>query len=126
MLNPYASYLGDRDPIAVIAATADRLAGMCAVPGKPPQSGKWDVRQILCHLADCEIAFGFRLRQAAAEDHHRIQPFDQDRWACTYTAFDTQEALATFRTLRQWNVKFIACQPRRYSTSVLRIRSGAQ
>ena len=28
--------------------------------------GKWSVRQILCHLADCELVFAFRLRAGTA------------------------------------------------------------
>ena len=111
MLNPYASFLGDRDPLAVIAATPGRLAALSAAPGRAPAPGKWDVRQILCHLADCEITFGFRMRQAVAEEHHTIQPFDQDRWAAAYAAYDTKAALDVFRSLRDWNVKFVAAQP---------------
>jgi DinB superfamily len=111
MLNPYASYLGERDPLTVIQATAGELAKLAAMPGRTPAPGKWDVRQILCHLADCEIAFAFRLRQAAAEDRHVIQPFNQDLWAGAYGAYDAAAALDVFRTLRQWNVKFIAAQP---------------
>ena len=48
---------------------------------KPPAPGKWSARDIVSHLADAEVAFAFRLRQTLAEDHHVIQPFDQDRWA---------------------------------------------
>src|SRR5215471_1811179 len=111
MLNPYASYLGERDPLIVIQATAGELAKLATTPGRTPAPGKWDIRQILCHLADCEIAFAYRLRQAAAEDHHIIQPFNQDLWASAYGAYDASAALDVFRTLRQWNVTFIAAQP---------------
>jgi len=111
MLNPYATHLGDRDPIAIIAATPDRLAMLAASSGRAPAPGKWDIREILCHLADCEITFAFRLRQAIAEEHHTIQPFDQDRWAAAYSAYDMKGALDLFRSLRDWNVKFIAAQP---------------
>jgi len=110
MLNPYASYLGARDPLTVIGATADELAKLSAKPGRTPAPGKWDVRQILCHLADCEIAFAFRLRQATAGDRRVIQPFNQDLWAGAYDAYEAAAALDVFRALRQWNVKFIAAQ----------------
>jgi hypothetical protein len=111
MLNPYATNLGDRDPLAVIAGTPGQLADLASRPSRAPAPGKWDTREILCHLADCEIAFAFRLRQAVAEDQHTIQPFDQDRWAAPYAAYDSQRALELFRALRQWNVTFIAAQP---------------
>jgi hypothetical protein len=70
-------------------------------------SGKWSARQILCHLADCEIAFGFRLRQALAEDFHIIQPFDQDLWARSYDAYSAAQALDAFSSARSWNVALI-------------------
>jgi hypothetical protein len=76
-----------------------------------PAPGKWSLRDIFCHLADCEIAFAFRLRQALAETNHLIQPFDQDSWAATYAQFDAATALATFKALRDWNCKLIATVP---------------
>jgi len=111
MLNPYASYLGGRDPLEVIAVTPAKLAEITATPSRSPAPGKWDVRQIVCHLADCEAVFAFRLRQAVAEDHHTIQPFDQDKWAAACDTYDLAEALDLFRAARKWNAKFIAAQP---------------
>jgi hypothetical protein len=75
---------------------------------RSPAPGKWSVREILCHLADCEIVFAYRLRQTLAEPHHVIQPFDQDAWAQTYAAYDAQSALAVFTAVRNYNVKLIA------------------
>ncbi len=69
--------------------------------------GKWPARLILCHLADCEAVFAFRLRQALAEPHHVIQPFDQDVWATRYANLDAQAALAMFAAVRQWNLALL-------------------
>jgi hypothetical protein len=112
MTNPYASYLGERDPQEVIAATAKKLRQYADVfgsrrLGQAPAPGKWSAREILCHLADCEIVFAYRLRQAVAEDHHVIQPFDQDKWAASYAAYDGVSALAVFSSVRNWNILFI-------------------
>lgn len=68
--------------------------------------GKWTARQIICHLADCEIAFAFRLRQGAAEQNHVIQPFDQDAWSHSYPSLDVNAAVASFVALRHWNLVF--------------------
>jgi hypothetical protein len=111
--NPYAPQLGERDPLAVTRATPDRLQSLIAAPGvdklnRAPAPGKWSVREILCHLADCEVVFAFRLRQALAQDRHVIQPFDQDDWAATYARYDAHTALATFSAVRQWNLALIA------------------
>ncbi len=111
-MNPYASFLGDRVPLEVISTTAKQLRHYADVFGsrrldQSPAPGKWSAREILCHLADCEIVFAYRLRQAAAEEHHVIQPFDQDKWAAAYAAFDGTAALAVFSSVRQWNILFI-------------------
>jgi hypothetical protein len=107
--NPYSKFLGDRDPREVIAQTPDRLEALVVKLGPKglEQSlapGKWRVREILCHLADCETVFAFRLRQALAEPNHVIQPFDQDQWAKPYAALDGRAALEVFSSVRRWNI----------------------
>lgn len=108
VLNPYAKFLGNQEPLAVIAATPAKLKALAEKmgPGKieaAPAPDKWSPREILCHLADCEIAFGFRLRQTLAEDNHTVQPFDQDKWSAPYTTLSADEALAAFSAARRWN-----------------------
>ena len=115
-MNPYASSLGSRDPREVIAQTPGRLRELMDSLGreaadKSPAPGKWSVREILCHLADCEIVFAFRYRQTLAEPHHVIQPFDQDLWARNYAAYDAESALAVFTAVRNYNLKLIASLP---------------
>ncbi len=112
MQNPYAPNLGNRNPQEVIASTPARLETLFNKLGAKgaEQSlapGKWSARQILCHLADCELVFGFRLRQALAEENHVIQPFDQDQWAKNYAALETRAALAVFTSVRNWNLALI-------------------
>ncbi|MGA3187984.1 MAG: DinB family protein [Bryobacteraceae bacterium] len=116
MMNPYASFLASHDSQQVIASTPARLSELLISLGdaridRSPAPGKWSVREILCHLADCEIVFAFRLRQTLAEPHHVIQPFDQDLWAANYAAYDAQSALAVFTAVRNFNAKLIASLP---------------
>jgi len=111
-MNPYASHLGDREPLTVISETPHRVTQLIDTIGPerletPPAPGKWSARDIVCHLADSEIAFGLRLRQTLAEDHHVIQPFDQDLWAKNYGAADARLALAALSALRAWNMALI-------------------
>jgi uncharacterized damage-inducible protein DinB len=111
-MNPYAKYIGNRKPMDVIADTPRALQQAAQQIGpqrlnQPPAPGKWSAREILCHLADCEMVFGFRYRQTAAEDHHVIQPFDQDKWASAYAAYDADSALKVFSALRAWNLAFL-------------------
>jgi uncharacterized damage-inducible protein DinB len=110
-VNPYAVELGERDPKKVIAETPGRLAqvidGLSAAEMEArPAPGKWCVREIVAHLADCEIAFGFRLRQSYGGES-LLQPFDQDAWARAYGVYTAEQAFATFAALRAWNVAFV-------------------
>jgi hypothetical protein len=111
-MNPYASHMGDRTPLDVISDTPRRLAQLVEAIGPErmetaPAPGKWSARDILCHLTDSEMVFGFRFRQTLAEDHHVIQPFDQDLWAKSYSSCDARLALAALSALRAWNVALI-------------------
>jgi len=112
LMNPYASQLGDRNAREVIAETSQQLAVLAERLGpkgleRSLAPGKWPARAILCHLADCETVFAFRLRQALAEPHHVIQPFDQDVWATRYSNADAQSALAVFSAVRLWNLALL-------------------
>jgi uncharacterized damage-inducible protein DinB len=110
-LNPYEKFLGERDAVEVIAATPARLAAAVArlsaeQADTPIAPGKWSVRQIVAHLADAEIGFGFRLRQTLARVPV-IQPFDQDAWAESYGRYTLAGGLETFSVLRAWNVALV-------------------
>ena len=110
-VNPYAYAVAGRDPAVVIAETPARLATVLAGMtveeiDAVPAPGKWSVREVVVHLADCEIAFGFRLRQAYG-GQTLLQPFDQDAWARAYGVYSAAQALETFAVLRAWNVAFV-------------------
>ncbi len=111
-MNPYASFLEDKEPLEVLTGTPTRLEALANLLGREgielsPAPGKWSAREIFCHLADCEVVFAFRLRQTLAEDHHVIQPFDQEKWAASYAAYDAHAALAVFSAVRNWNMQLI-------------------
>jgi uncharacterized damage-inducible protein DinB len=111
-LNPYEGFLNGTPVDAILSSTADAVADcLYAIgpneTGTSPTSGKWSAAQIVCHLADCELVFGFRLRQTLAEDGPTIQPFDQDKWAANYSSIPAAEALAAFSALRNWNLRMM-------------------
>lgn len=112
-LNPYATYLEGQDPIRVLFTSADRLRGLTISLSpeqieQPTAPGKWSIREIVAHMADCEIAFSFRFRQTLApapdEPHAILQPFDQDAWAQHYSAYDLTSGLDLFQSARNWNL----------------------
>ena len=84
-ITPYTADLADREPIA---AMRDTVARMRAAVGawrsdefeRTYAPGKWTARQVLTHLAQSEIALGYRARMALTTPGYAAQPFDQDRW----------------------------------------------
>ncbi len=111
-LNPYAKFLDGRPVEAILADSPSALALILTELGPmrsntAPAPGKWSPAEVICHLADCELVFAFRLRQTLSEEGHVIQPFDQDKWAVHYPDTDAGEALALFIALRNWNLKLI-------------------
>ena len=111
--HPYAANLGDRDPSLVMAETPVRLRTLLdrLSPGQiehPPAPGKWNFREVLAHLADCEIVWAWRLRIAYEKDNALLQPFDQDPWARIYHVYAAEQALAAFIAVRAWNLTLLS------------------
>jgi hypothetical protein len=100
--------LGDRDTLEALEANAERVETAARKLGdrlsRSYGPGKWTGRQVLAHLADAEMATGFRVRQILAEDNHRIQGWDEGRWAQRYEDVDPETALRSYRALRRWNL----------------------
>ncbi len=104
--------LGERDPIAVLRETPDRLRR--SIDGlsqpqlrQPERAGKWSINQILQHLADSELAGSWRFRLILAQDRPPLTGYDQDLWATRlgYQEGDPAEALDLFTLLRRRNVR---------------------
>ena len=129
-LNPYAKFLDGRPIQDILAATPATLAGLIESIGPakvsaPPAPGKWSAAEIVCHLADCELVFAFRLRQTLAEDRPTIQPFDQEKWAAHYTGIPANQALDVFSAMRGWNLQlFTAALPGAAGRTVIHPERG--
>ncbi len=107
--HPYAQLLGDRDPLAVLSETQEKIPAIAQKLGpeglkRSYGPGKWNAAQVLTHLADAEIAFGFRVRQIIAEPEMPIQTFDEAKWAGHYDRADGLQAAHTFKALRAFNL----------------------
>jgi hypothetical protein len=66
------SYLGDEEPISVQQATPSQLDRRLreVAPGeliRRPAPEKWSIAEIVAHLADGELAMGWRLRNMLAK-----------------------------------------------------------
>ena len=95
-----------RDSLARIAALTE---GWTAPDYERPYApGKWSARRILIHLAQSEIAFGFRARMTLAMPHYASQNFDQDAWMGIESTLSGSEAVAALQGLGTMNAAFFA------------------
>ena len=106
--------LGDRDPFAVLAETADDVAAVVAGLSdaqlrQPEAPGKWSLVQIVQHLADSEVVWGWRLRLVLAHDRPPLTGYDQDAWAqrLRYAEAPIGDALDQLRVLRRVHLRIL-------------------
>jgi hypothetical protein len=107
--------LGSRDPMSVLRDTPEALRR--AIDGLPPldlrkpeREGKWSIAQVLRHLADSDLVWGWRLRLILSQDRPPITGYDQDAWALRlhYEDADPDQSLETFGVLRRDNLRLVA------------------
>jgi len=70
---------------------------------------KWCMLEILGHLADIEIVYGYRLRQILADEKPIIAPLDQDAWARNLNYLDSSpsELVAFYGLARHHNLRLL-------------------
>lgn len=112
-------YRAGRAPIPIMRGHADRLER--AVRGltrkqmlRRPAPGKWSIAEILGHLVDTEIVYGYRYRMALAQPGMPIQAYDQAGWAATFTyrRRGAKTMLAQIKALRAVNLDLVTGVPR--------------
>ena len=103
--------LGHRDPVDVLGEMMPWIAERTRTVDRrllrvPEAAGKWSVIEVLQHLADSDLVFGFRLRMILTEENPAIQAYDQDAWARTFKYRDVplEVALGQLDSLRAANV----------------------
>jgi len=110
-VTPYTSDLGDREALAAIRDSLDRLQALTRdwTPDRFEGSyapGKWSARQILTHLAQTELALGNRARMAVSTPQYVAQSFDQDSWIRLDARLGGREAAEAFRAMAGMNLAF--------------------
>jgi hypothetical protein len=113
------SYLGDEEPIGVQRATPSQLDRRLrdVAPGeliRRPAPEKWSIAEIVAHLADAELAMGWRLRNMLANPGVALTWWDQAAWAerLGYAQQDASLSAGLFRALRESNLRLLASVPR--------------
>ena len=102
------------DPRKIEAETPKKLERLIRGVPKPklrkrPAPDKWSVAEILAHLADSEIARGWRMRQILGAPGTPVQAFDQNVWAISghYEKRDPHKSVELFRVLREANIALL-------------------
>lgn len=104
-----------RDPVRLQAAAPARLAKLLkgvspAKARKRPAPEKWSIAEIVVHLADTEVVFGYLIRTIVGEpEGARIDGFDQDRWLAVlhYEKRSMKQSFSEYRAFREANVALL-------------------
>ncbi|HEX9565176.1 MAG TPA: DinB family protein [Gemmatimonadaceae bacterium] len=106
--------LGDKDPRAVLGDTSAQLRRL--VESTPPDvlmrseaPAKWSMGQVVAHLADSDLVWGWRLRLILSQDRPSLTGYDQDAWAdrLGYSDINPDESLELFDVLRRSNLALV-------------------
>jgi hypothetical protein len=127
-------YLAGRDPVKLQAAAPAKLAKLLKGVNpmrarKRPAPGKWSIAEIVAHLADTEVAMGWRVRMVLGQPGAPIQPFDQDAWAAAmrYEKRDLRKSFEQYRNLREANIALLkSLAPEDWKKSAIHPERGEQ
>ena len=78
--------LGDRDPLHVYASTPRQVADLCRDLSdvqwrRPLADGEWNALQLVGHLVDVDIVYGFRWRLVLTEDSPSYPGYNEKLWS---------------------------------------------
>jgi uncharacterized damage-inducible protein DinB len=115
-------YVKGRDSRRILRATPRslerRISGVTRRKlSTPPAPGKWSVAQILAHLSETEMLWGYRIRMILERDGAELAGMDQDAWArnSRYDRILPKRSLETFRAIRRANLElFGKLSPREF------------
>lgn len=106
--------LGDRDPFEVqeelLPALEELTSGLSDDELRQPEApGKWSIVEVVQHLADSEIIYGYRMRLIVAHDRPALPGYDQDLWAdrLRYREVAFEDAVGQLRDVRRVNLRWL-------------------
>lgn len=110
-----------RDPIPLLrtgpAKFARAVAGLKpAQLRRRPAPGTWSIQEILGHLCDTEVVYGYRYRMALGQSGSPIQGYDQERWVVEMgynrKRWSAKRLLTHIASLRRSTLYLFANMPR--------------
>lgn len=131
-LQAVEALVGSADPIDLLGSTPSLLSNslMVSTPEEwrePEFPDKWSLADVVHHLADTELVWGWRLRRILTEDQPTLEGFDQDAWAdrLGYPEADPRYSLDLFKALRRSNLRLVArATPEDLARSALHVERG--
>jgi nuclear transport factor 2 (NTF2) superfamily protein len=103
--------LGDRDPLEVLQTTSHAVDTMIsqsdeAILSAKSDSRSWSFHDVLGHLLDVDIVYGFRLRLALSADNPTYPGYDEKGFS-RLAKLDVPRLSVAFRWLRTANLELI-------------------
>lgn len=107
--------LGDRDPLEVYAATPATAGHICDGLSAdrwhvPLADGEWSAAQIIGHLFDVDIVYGFRWRLVLTEDKPTYPGYNEKHW-CELARPDPVTLLTAWSGVRSANIAMLRATP---------------
>ena len=84
-LTGYCRQVPDGPILETLAAQIEETAGLLTAAGEERgdhryAAGKWTVKEVVAHLADCELVFAYRALRFARGDETPLAGFEHDEW----------------------------------------------
>jgi hypothetical protein len=102
--------LGRRDPLLVLSATpaeVDRIiTSSAAALERSPADGGWSFRDVLGHLLDVDIVYGFRIRLVLTADLPTYPGYDEKGFS-SLPKLNANGLAGAFRWLRAANIELL-------------------
>ncbi len=104
--------LGGRQPLEILEELLPNLKQLVGglsenILRLPQRRGKWSILEVLQHLADTEMVYGYRIRMILIENKPELQSTDLEAWARTldYNSMRPTDAIEQLRVLRNANLR---------------------
>ena len=114
MIQEEIDLLGDADPFASQRGLVDRLrAQLAGLPAEAldwkPAPREWSVHEVVAHLAQSELVYGFRYRWIVAFPGTPVAGYDQEVWIDGLPDKDQpiEELLDELAAMKSFNMAFL-------------------
>jgi hypothetical protein len=108
--------LGDHDPLDVYETTAGQVRQLCQNLSAtqwdvPLGAGEWNAAQIVGHLIDVDVVYGFRFRLVLTEEEPAYPGYQEKLWS-QLPHPGPAELVSVFAGLRVYNTALLRGTPR--------------